>query len=73
MNGKLLGTRKWENFSLIELSLSQEITITESFIPPFSLISFMADIGGSLGLWLGGGAVQLVTSAWQLLQWISKC
>ena len=58
---------------MIELSLGQEVTITESFIPPFSLISFTADIGGSLGLWLGVGAVQLVTSCCHLLQWILKC
>ena len=55
---------------MIELSLSQEVTITESFIPPFSLISFTADIGGSLGLWLGVGAVQLIGVGVGILDWV---
>ena len=47
---------------MIVLTMNQEVTITESFIPEFSISSFFADIGGSLGLWLGVGAVQLLSS-----------
>ena len=40
--------------------ISQQMEVTESFIPEFSISSFLAQIGGSLGLWLGMGAVQLI-------------
>ena len=43
---------------MISLTLEQTLQITESFYPEFSLVRFFTDIGGSLGLWLGVGAVQ---------------
>ena len=33
----------------------------KSFIPEFSVTTFLAGLGGSLGLWLGVGVVQLLT------------
>lgn len=48
--------------SMIVLTMNQEVTIYESFIPEFSISTFFADLGGSLGLWLGVGAVQLLSS-----------
>ena len=50
--------------------IDQEVTITESYIPEFSVSTFIADLGGSLGLWLGVGAVQLLSSGLGLLTWI---
>ena len=44
----------------------------ESFIPPFSVATFFADLGGSLGLWLGVGASQLLTSGVTLLKWVRE-
>ena len=41
-------------------SLKQEVEVTESYIPEFSVSTFLAGLGGSLGLWLGVGAVQLI-------------
>ena len=46
--------------SIIRFYFNEETTITESYIPEFSLATYFADLGGSLGLWLGVGAVQLL-------------
>ena len=48
------------NSSRFDITFHSEVTITESFFPPFSLSIFFADLGGSLGLWLGVGAVQIL-------------
>ena len=36
--------------------------MTESYFPEFSLASFFAEMGGSLGFWLGVGTMQLLQS-----------
>ena len=56
----------------ISLSINQEVTVTESYIPEFSFANFMADLGGSLGLWLGVGAVQIITAGAAALTWIKR-
>ena len=43
--------------------------MTESYIPEFSVSAFLAELGGSLGLWLGVGAVQLLSIGIGLLKW----
>ena len=48
--------------------IDQEVTIAESYIPEFSISTFVADLGGSLGLWLGVGAVQLLSTGVGLLR-----
>ena len=45
----------------------QKVTVREFFIPQFSIPTFFAELGGSLGLWLGVGAVQLLSSGLDLL------
>ena len=45
---------------MILLTLDQKVAITEYFIPEFSVSSFFADLGGSLGFWLGLGLLQLL-------------
>ena len=40
--------------------INQQVEVTESYIPEFSVTTFLAGLGGSLGLWLGVGAVQLL-------------
>ena len=47
----------------------QDVATTESYIPKFSLAIFIADLGGSLGLWLGVGVVQILKSAYELYVW----
>ena len=52
------------NYSALDISLDRKVTITESFIPEFSLSSFFADLGGSLGLWLGVGWCNAAPDQW---------
>ena len=64
------------NFKKIQLSvplfgnLLQKVTVTESYIPEFSLSTFFASLGGSLGLWLGVGVVQLLSGGVNMASWI---
>ena len=65
--------RKDESFSSLSFTLNQRVTVTEFYIPEFSVSTFLAELGGSLGLWLGVGAVQLLISALQLAtKWGAK-
>ena len=41
--------------------INQKVEVTEFYIPEFSITTFLAELGGSLGLWLGVGAVQLLS------------
>ena len=44
----------------IELLLPQSFLVTENFIPEFSVVTLFSGLGGSLGLWLGLGVLQLL-------------
>ena len=59
-----------KHISAFALFINPEVTVTESYIPEFSLSTFVADLGGSLGLWLGVGAVQIMSSVVALVNWI---
>ena len=43
-----------------DLSVDQTVTITESFYPKFSPLSFITKMGSAIGLWLGAGVVQMI-------------
>ena len=62
MSSRLIEKSKRISSSIIKINLDPVVETTESFYPKFSLSAFFADLGGSLGLWLGLGAVQLLTS-----------
>ena len=62
--------RVLKQISAFSLFIDPEVTVTESYIPEFSLSTFIADLGGSLGLWLGVGAVQIMSSGVALVNWI---
>ena len=47
------------NFSKMELTIDQSVTITRSFYPPLSVTKLFADLGGAMGLWLGVGIIQM--------------
>ena len=55
------------NESVVDLTLDQTITFTEVFFPPPSLTAFLTELGGSLGLWLGLGFIQLCTWSIKLI------
>ena len=54
----------------LALMLDQKITIDESYFPEFSTSNFFASLGGSLGLWLGIGGVQLLSNSFDMITWI---
>ena len=58
--------RKDAQFSVISFTLNQRVAVTEFYIPEFSVATFLAELGGSLGLWLGVGAIQLLMTGFQL-------
>ena len=73
ISGRFISASKMvSNYTALDISLDRKVTITESFIPEFSLSSFFADLGGSLGLWLGVGVVQLLTSGLGLLTCVKR-
>ena len=48
------------NFSLIKLTLKDEVIITKSFYAPLSVSDLFSSLGGVIGLWLGIGILQIV-------------
>ena len=58
------------NNSKLILVIDQKVRTIESYNPPFSLPTFIADLGGSLGLWLGVGIVQIIGGIYKILLWI---
>ena len=44
----------------VELVLSDKVMVTHNFYPKFSFVEALASLGGSLGLWLGLGVLQLL-------------
>ena len=65
-------TRNSDQNDVIEIRFHHEVSITESYFPSFSLPSFFADLGGSLGLWLGVGAVQIIGYCLLCSKWVKR-
>ena len=60
-----------DNFTTFDLTLDQEVTVTESSYPPFPPLDFITTLGGVLGLWLGLGVAQLVEYVLGLVSWFT--
>ena len=63
ISSRLFEKRKMKLANIIKIDLDPLVETNESYYPEFSLSGFLADCGGSLGLWMGLGAVQLISSA----------
>ena len=48
------------NSSSIALSFLPSVTRNSIYFPPFNWTSFLSDLGGSLGLWMGLGILQIL-------------
>ena len=69
VGAELAHENAFNNHTTFDLTLDQEVTVTESFYPDFSPLSFITMMGGALGLWLGLGAVQLMEYAIGVVTW----
>ena len=59
--GTLTTSTSWNrNHSSIVISFNKEVTVTRIGFSEFNFPTFLADLGGSIGLWLGLGVVQLL-------------
>ena len=54
-----LVTEKWSQ-TMVEVMFSDKVMVTYNYYPEFSLVEALASLGGSLGLWLGLGVLQLL-------------
>ena len=50
----------YEGGPAVELILSDKVMVTTNFYPKFNFVEVLAGLGGSLGLWLGLGVLQLL-------------
>lgn len=61
MRGELI-TREvpfYNNLTTFSIQIDQTVSVTEYYYPDFSIVDFLANLGGSLGLWLGLGVLQM--------------
>ena len=67
----MLVNEVWEDYpAAIVLSFDQTVKVTESFYPSLSLTDLCANLGGSLGLWLGIGLLQIFFYAVDLVDYV---
>ena len=65
-------TQRSSKKTQFDLTFDQTVTITESFYPSPSFTRLFAELGGSLGLWLGVGAVQLFSLSLQFVTYLKS-
>ena len=65
-------TQRSSKKTQFDMTFDQTVTITESFYPSPSFTRLFAELGGSLGLWLGVGAVQLFSLLLQFITYLKS-
>ena len=75
MESRFISRREYSNDlrDNIIISFSQSVQITTSDFPAFVLLDFLSKLGGSLGLWLGVGVVQILELCGTLLLPLCTC
>ena len=58
--------------TIFDITFDQSVTITKYFYPDFSFVDFFSGVGGSLGLWLGLGIMQLLEYGVHILYFVQK-
>ena len=72
--GEIESSKKWKEFdSSFEITFDQTVRVTESFYPSQSISTLFVDLGGSLGLWLGLGILQLSVNVIEFIKNIQLC
>ena len=65
--------RFWKaNHSTFYLTLDKTVTITETRFPQLDVAKLFAELGGTLGLWLGLGVIQMISFGLNLFRRISR-
>ena len=54
-----MSNERSDKASTLDITLDQLVTVKESRFPKISLSKLLSDLGGSLGLWLGIGIIQI--------------
>lgn len=66
---QILGKNKPTTF---ELTFDQRVSTTKSFYPDPSITNLFSELGGSLGLWLGLGLLQLCVTFINIVKYITE-
>ena len=71
--GMMTTERYWKKtHSSFFLTLDQTVTITETRFPQLDVAKLFAELGGTLGLWLGLGVIQMISFGLNLFRRISR-
>ena len=60
VHGSPISEQRADSHSFIDLTFIQAISVTESFYKSLSYSELFSSLGGSLGLWLGVGIMQII-------------
>ena len=73
ISGSLITSKKWKNYPTgFMISLDHSVSIKESFYPPLSISELFSEMGGSIGLWLGIGLLQICLYFMDLTHYIKS-